>query len=233
MPGLASEEQNHWPGYGDALTAMTMMLIFVTAVLTVAFFGLSQNVSRSMVEKIAKAISIDNLADSGSTDKLASRVVARLESQQHDMEAAAAQSAGQKMAIQAESLKPMAPDHVFASADRVASNPVVPACMLRQSDFITVAFVKRATGIDAETGNRIKAAMESSGHLSESIELKAFVDESGSISDTRRVAFYRLPNLRGKLMAMGVAQDRIRTRIEDAAGNEGSDIVRIDLARTG
>jgi hypothetical protein len=186
-----------------------------------------------MVEKIAKAINIDNLADSGSTDKLASRVVARLESQQRDMEAAAAQSAGQKMAIQAESLKPMAPDHVFASADRVASKPVVPAYTLRQSAFITVAFVKRATGIDAETGNRTKAAMESGGHLSESIELKAFVDESGSISDARRVAFYRLLNLRGKLIAMGVAPDRIRTRIEDAAGNEGSDIVRIDLARTG
>jgi hypothetical protein len=47
------------------------------------------------------------------------------------------------------------------------------------------------------------------------------------------VAFYRLLNLRGRLIAMGIAADRIKARIEDAIGNEGPDIVRIDLAKTG
>jgi hypothetical protein len=233
MAGLAFEEENHWPGYVDALTTMTMMLIFVMTILAIAIFGMSQNVSRSMVEKIAKVINIDTLTDQESTDDLASRVVARLETQQRENQTAAAPPPPEKAAIQAESIRPMAPDHVFASADRSVSKPAVPALVFQQSAFITIAFEKRATGIDAETNDRIKVAMEAGGWLSQSIELKAFVDRSGSISDARRVAFYRLLNLRGRLIAMGIAADRIKARIEDAIGNEGPDIVRIDLAKTG
>jgi hypothetical protein len=233
MAGLASEEENHWPGYVDALTTMTMMLIFVMTILAIAIFGLSQNVSRSMVEKIAKAVNIDNLTEQESTDDLASRVVARLETQQREIQVAAARPIPEKAPIEAESPKPMQADHVFASADRAAREPVVPAQVMQQPAFITVAFEKRATGIDTETNDRIKAAMESGGHMSQPIELKAFADKTGAISDARRVAFYRLLNLRSKLIAMGVAPDRIKARIEDAIGNEGTDIVRIDLAKTG
>ena len=73
----ASEEENHWPGYVDALTTMTMMLIFVMTILAVAIFGLSQNVSRSMVEKIAKVANIDDVSSSETTDTLAARVLSR------------------------------------------------------------------------------------------------------------------------------------------------------------
>ncbi|MCA3564140.1 MAG: hypothetical protein IOC90_10195 [Methylocystis sp.] len=230
---MASEEENHWPGYVDALTTMTMMLIFVMTILAVAIFGLSQNVSRSMVEKIAKAINIDNLTDRESTDDLASRVVARLETQQRDTQAATGRASAENPEIWAESAKPVASGHVFTSADRLSPKAAAPAQVLPEPAFITIAFEKRATGIDNATNERIKAAMQASGGLSQPIEIKAFIEKAGSISDARRVAFYRLLNLRGKLIAMGVAPERIRTRIEDASGNESADIVRIDLARTG
>jgi len=48
----ANEEvEHHWPGYVDALTTMTMMLIFVMMILAVAIFSMSENVSRSLVRE--------------------------------------------------------------------------------------------------------------------------------------------------------------------------------------
>ena len=80
MSNGQAEEENHWPAYVDALTTMTMMLIFVMTILAVAIFGLSQNVSRSMVEKIAKAVNVENIDHNESTDNLAARVMAQIES---------------------------------------------------------------------------------------------------------------------------------------------------------
>ena len=52
------ESENHWPGYVDALTTMTMMLIFVMMILAVAIFSMSENVSRTLVEQVAKSAGI-------------------------------------------------------------------------------------------------------------------------------------------------------------------------------
>ncbi len=54
----SDEESNQWPGYVDALTTMTMMLIFIMVILAVAIFGLSQNVTRDYVERIASAAEV-------------------------------------------------------------------------------------------------------------------------------------------------------------------------------
>jgi hypothetical protein len=225
MAGSAAEEENHWPGYVDALTTMTMMLIFVMTILAIAIFGLSQNVSRSMVEKIAKAANIDNVESSESTEDLASRVMARLEVKTRDTMIAKAEPPPPEVMQE--------PAHQMASTTAATKEQVQPASVKESSAFITVAFQKRATGVDDETNARIKAVMADGGHLSKGVEIKAYADKAGAISDSRRVAFYRLLNLRNQLIAMGVPADRIKARIEDALNQDSTDLVRIDLAKAG
>jgi hypothetical protein len=126
------------------------------------------------------------------------------------------------------------PDHKLNSttvADK--STSPIPAQVEQSAAFITVAFQKRATGLDSDTSDKIKLAMSGGGHLQTGIEIKAFVDKNGAVSDSRRIAFYRLLNLRTQLIAMGMSPDRIKARIEDATGNENGDLVRIDLAKAG
>jgi hypothetical protein len=81
----SSEEENYWPGYVDALTTMVMVLTFIMMVLGIAIFTLSQNVSRSYLESIAKAAGMEAGAGSGtgpgSLDELKQRIVAALEAQ--------------------------------------------------------------------------------------------------------------------------------------------------------
>jgi Na+-transporting methylmalonyl-CoA/oxaloacetate decarboxylase gamma subunit len=228
MAGAASEEENHWPAYVDALTTMTMMLIFVMTILAVAIFGLSQNVSRNMVEKIAKAVNVDATDGNEATDTLAERVMAKLEATSRDTMIADASNAKLNLSQSLE------PDHKLNSttvADK--STSPIPAQVEQSAAFITVAFQKRATGLDSDTSDKIKLAMSGGGHLQTGIEIKAFVDKNGAVSDSRRIAFYRLLNLRTQLIAMGMSPDRIKARIEDAAGNENGDLVRIDLAKAG
>ena len=55
----SGEEENYWPGYVDALTSMVQVLAFVMMLLAMAVFVLSQSVSKSAVEEIAKAAKVD------------------------------------------------------------------------------------------------------------------------------------------------------------------------------
>ena len=76
----ASEEgENHWPGYVDALTTMTMMLIFVMMILSIALFSLSENVSRTLVEKIATSAGLTIASDGISIDDYAEKLIEQLE----------------------------------------------------------------------------------------------------------------------------------------------------------
>jgi Na+-transporting methylmalonyl-CoA/oxaloacetate decarboxylase gamma subunit len=223
MAGAASEDENHWPAYVDALTTMTMMLIFVMTILAVAIFGLSQNVSRNMVEKIAKAVNIDATNGNETTDKLAERVMAKLEA-----------ASSETMVAKLDPSQIHEPDHKLNSTTVADKNlSPTPALVEQSAAFITVAFQKRATGLDNETSEKIKYAMSEGGHLQGGIEIKAFVDKNGAVSDSRRIAFYRLLNLRTQLIAMGMSPERIKARIEDSAGNDNGDLVRIDLAKAG
>jgi Na+-transporting methylmalonyl-CoA/oxaloacetate decarboxylase gamma subunit len=221
-----AEEENHWPGYVDALTTMTMMLIFVMTILAVAIFGLSQNVSRSMVEKIAKAVKIENIDHNETTDRLAERVMAQIESQ----------AGGNTMVAKAD---PPAIDGTqagqnFMSSQPAATNaPIEQAVVQKSTAFITVSFQKRATGIDPQTNEKIKSAMAEGEHMKGSIELKAYAEKVGPVSDSRRIAFYRLLNVRTQLIAMGIPPDRIKAKIEDSLDKDTGDLVRIDLAHAG
>ena len=172
MAGAASEEENHWPAYVDALTTMTMMLIFVMTILAVAIFGLSQNVSRNMVEKIAKAINVDATDGNETTDKLAELVMAKLESS--PKATIVVESAASKPAP-SQSLEP---DHRLNSTTTADKNTnPTPAQIEHSAAFITVAFQKRATGLDHDTSEKIKSAMSEGGRLESGIEIKAFVDK--------------------------------------------------------
>jgi Na+-transporting methylmalonyl-CoA/oxaloacetate decarboxylase gamma subunit len=248
MASREQEEENHWPGYVDALTTMTMMLIFIMTILAVAIFGMSQNVSRAMMEKVAKALNVETTDNTESNDKLAERLVARIEDQNRNTLVAqtpppphtspvAAKPDVPPLAVArteppAPEASPSEPEHKLASslpAERDA--PPKPALVAERAAFITIAFEKRATGLDAETSAKLKAAMADRG--AGALEIRAYAERSGAVSDARRIAFYRLLNLRTQLIAMGVPAERINARIEEAVDGNSGDVVQIGLAKAG
>jgi chemotaxis protein MotB len=224
MAASRDVEENHWPGFVDALTTMTMMLIFIMTILTVVIFSLSQTASRYMVEKVAKVVNIGEIDDKEGAEELMTRIIAKLDaSNQATM---MAQAPAQPKAEEPEGQR-------LQSTAEAGSMPVQSAKVDASPTFLTVTYQRRATGLDEDTRRQIRTAMTDSDSLRKTVELKAFADRATAVSDSRRIAFYRLLNLRTELIALGVPADRIRAKIEESQGISAPDLVRVSLASAG
>ena len=72
------EEMNYWPGFVDALSTMTMMLIFLMLILSLVVISISQNVSRSHVMAIAQAAKVDVSGTPASIENLSAQIISAL-----------------------------------------------------------------------------------------------------------------------------------------------------------
>lgn len=72
------EEMNYWPGFVDALSTMTMMLIFLMLILSLVIASISQNVSRAQVLAIAKAAKVDTSGSPASIENLTAQIISAL-----------------------------------------------------------------------------------------------------------------------------------------------------------
>jgi len=76
MAGAADgEEVNYWPGFVDALSTMTMMLIFLMMILSLVVVSISQTASKSQIMAIAKAAKVDSSGSPISIDKLTAQIL--------------------------------------------------------------------------------------------------------------------------------------------------------------
>ena len=216
MAASGEGEENHWPGYVDALTTMTMMLIFIMTILAVTIFGLSQNISRTLVERIARAAHIDVDAFSAAgTQEFAEHVASAIESNPP--------LGGQTALAMAPSGPAPHETRTVASSAPPAVDGASKVSVDQSSALLTLSFLARATRLDDAAAGEMKDFLSKGGYLDgrAAIELKAFATKEGAVSDARRVAFYRLMTVRQRLVALGVPVKLIRTQIEDGRPESG------------
>ncbi|MEI6399058.1 MAG: hypothetical protein WCO71_09825 [Pseudomonadota bacterium] len=72
------EDANYWPGFVDALSTMTMMLIFLMMILSLVVVSISQSASLSQVLTIAKAARVDIQGAPASIEKLTAQILEAL-----------------------------------------------------------------------------------------------------------------------------------------------------------
>ncbi len=72
------EEINYWPGFVDALSTMTMMLIFLMMILSLVVVNISQSASKSQILAIARAAKVDSAGAPISIDKLTAQILEAL-----------------------------------------------------------------------------------------------------------------------------------------------------------
>jgi Na+-transporting methylmalonyl-CoA/oxaloacetate decarboxylase gamma subunit len=219
MASASEDNENHWPGYVDALTTMTMMLIFVMMILSVAMFSMSETVSRSMVERIAQAAGIEIDSDAKPIEEYAQQVAERIEDQKATLIARAEQALpGEEKRIasliEAKRANPDAPVRVETS------NPAL----------LTFAFKPRAVSLDAGAESEMKGFLASGGHIEgpARFDLRAYASaEQGGLSDSRRVAYHRAMTVRARLIGLGVPAQRIAVHVEDKPLERQAELLQV------
>lgn len=225
--------ENHWPGYVDALTTMLMVLTFVMMILGIAVFATSQNVSRVIIEKIAKAARIELPSAETPVEELASRVVSKLEADAETPE-------GQRLAGRARSPGDGMTDGPDPSLDETrkiesqapahAPGAPPPVQTQQRGDGFRVEFQPRATRLDEATARALaeRFTNEPSWREAVRLDIRAGIDSSvPSVSDARRIAYYRAAAIRSAAIRAGVAPERIRMLVDEPGVGPATQSVRV------
>ncbi len=219
MATSTDNDENHWPGYVDALTTMTMMLIFVMMILSVAMFAMSESVSRDVVERLAKAAGVEIEDETKPIDEIARIVAERIEDQKQTQIARLDQGL------------PGEQKRIASNADAARLNPDQPVSVQQKDPaLLTLAFRPRATGLDAGAENEMRGFLADGGHVGGQgkFDLRAYASaEEGGLSDSRRVAYYRAMTIRARLIGMGVPPQRIAVHVEDKPQARQAELVQV------
>jgi ribosomal protein L12E/L44/L45/RPP1/RPP2 len=231
-----SEDDNSWPGYVDALTTMTMMLVFIMVLLAAAIFGLSQQASREMIQKVADAANIKVDLETESVQVLMAKVTEKVH---HDRLMAAQTAIAKAASGSAETVSKVVtmvskavPGGVLDAFSRLETPaPPQPSAVqvTRDDAMLRIKFNPRATGLDPATESQIEAFLRTDPRLASElvIEIKAYAVAEDGISDSRRIAFHRMMNVRSRLLQIGIKPSRIEARLHDVAPDGLKDDVQV------
>lgn len=233
MARKAEEAENHWPGYVDALSTIIMVFIFLVILLGVVIFALSQNIAREMVQVVNEA-------------QQAKEELRAIKEQQ-----AKPKPVGEKEGTYiATPTAPVMADEKQDDGDRT----IVLARPPTKSTEIIVAPTEQPTKegkVKVETSQAMLTLMFSSGveisqeaageigsfiksnpdiDTTATIEIRAFANSvGGSISEARRLAYYRALATRNELLGIGVKSDRISLKVSVSDRSEDRGAVRLYL----
>ena len=229
----SEESEDYWPGYVDALTSMVQVLAFVMMLLAMAVFVLSQNVAKSAVEIIAKAANIDAPANAGVVELTAKILEIVKQAREAPPKSADPSEAEPQREVQT------APER---QPDPAAPAPAAPPANVRApiEKIVNSALRQRAPD-QAPDGLRMLVTFKSGSFVIDSAaqnEIASFVGAhvagasthvvvrgfatptSGSLSEARRIAYYRAITVRKDLLAQNVPAAAIQVRIIDTPDAE-------------
>jgi hypothetical protein len=219
MAAESDNSENHWPGYVDALTTMTMVLTFVMMVLGISIFTMSQNVSRTLIEKIAKAAKVESESATPSSDDLTARIVAKLETL-HERPPTEAPP-GRREPVATTTAQPEAlatRQERIASTAEASTEPAASDTRLSgDPGQLRIVYKSRATQIDEAAREKLIDHLRNAPRFSEAsrIDVLAGVEAANlAVTDARRVAFYRAIRIRSELITQGAPVDRINLKLD-------------------
>jgi hypothetical protein len=214
MSSNSGEEDHTWPAFVDALTTMTMILTFVMLILAVGIASLSQNVGKAVIEAVAEVLNRD--AKPGqpqvTTFEEVTREIERLRNQP-----APIQSVPVETERRIESTQPpeRAPD-------------ARPVAATRSQAALTLVYPQRQHLLDVAAQEAVKSFLTESEEVkaARSLEIHAIASPaSGSLSEARRLAYYRAMLMRAELIKNGISADRIVVRVvPPATGQDGESV---------
>lgn len=229
------EEENYWPGFVDALTTMVMVLTFIMMILGLTVFSLSQNVSKVLLAQIAEAVNVDVPATDLSAE-VVNKIIAAIGSQKKEIDGQKrkARSLAAEQAIEERSQREallVLPGDKHQSIAPADIKPVPAGAVAGETEIaLTIVFQPNAAMFD-EAVRRAIMAFGQKAQDGEFIIRAYAVDQSGTITEARRLAYYRAMLVRQELVKAGLKPAHVIAQIDDSTDLKDRSVVRIFAVR--
>jgi hypothetical protein len=218
-----NQDEITWPAFVDALTTMTMILTFVMLILAVAVGSLSQNASKIFVDtfnEIARERGTQPLTPKTTRSELIAAIkdIKLPAPNELQPEQAAPQKAPPKEIVSAEMPVTAKPPALVASAPT--------------QGLLKLSYPVRQTRLDPTAEKSLKDFLNSSKEIAQAgeIAVQAFAPLSaGSLTEARRVAYYRAMLVRARLLNLGIPADKIVLKVDDRFNEKEGDSVTISV----
>ncbi|MBU3730778.1 MAG: hypothetical protein FGM26_04435 [Beijerinckiaceae bacterium] len=229
------EDENYWPGFVDALTTMVMVLTFIMMILGLTVFSLSQNVSKILLAQIADAVNVDVPA-SDLSEEVVNKIIAAIGSQKKEIEGqkrkardmAAEKTIEERSQREALLVLPGDKHQSQAPAD---IKPLPAGAVAGDAEIaLTIVFQNNAAMFD-ETVRRAIMAFGQKAQDGDFIIRAYAVDNSGTITEARRLAYYRAMLVRQELVKAGLKPGQVVAQIDDSVDVKDRSVVRILAVR--
>ena len=240
------EDANYWPGFVDALSTMTMMLIFLMLILSLVIISVSQNVSRTQLMTIAKAAGIEVTGRPATIETLTSQIVVALATLSSDKTAPnqiIEQPASQTPTVDQHAV--LAPSVEPATPQTATRNPAVRIVSSRPADLvsidrqafaqdgegmITLVFPPRALKFDDLAAKKLSEFINGAGVRGKPMKIRALANvNSGNVTEARRFAYYRAMVVRQFLASNKISNSMIVVSVQDADSADFEDQVQLSI----
>ena len=236
MARRAEEEENHWPGFVDALSTIVMVVTFLLIILVVVIVVISQQVNPETDQNEA-AQSDTQVAELEQKIAEITEVVAE-QTQTIDAQEKTIQEMSQQ-AAQAESTPSVVADagdteNIQAQTPIVETEIVVPR--VDQSSVVrdlrseietaqavmTVLFEENTVELDEGSREKALQFLEENSVIATGqkvVAMSYFDADSISVSQAKRTAYYRLLSVRNALLESGVEPENISASVQESTVN--------------
>ena len=229
------EDENYWPGFVDALTTMVMVLTFIMMILGLTVFSLSQNVSKILLAQIADAVNVDVPA-SDLSEEVVNKIIATIGSQKKEIEGQKrkARDMAAEKTIEERSQREallVLPGDKHQSQTPADIKPLPAGAVAGDTEIaLTIVFQNNAAMFD-ETVRRAIMAFGQKAQDGDFIIRAYAVDNSGTITEARRLAYYRAMLVRQELVKAGLKPGQVVAQIDDSVDVKDRSVVRILAVR--
>lgn len=243
MARKEAEAENHWPGFVDVLSTIVMVVTFLLIILGIVIFVISKNISTEL-EKAAQEV------------EAAQTALAEAQSEAHEMKEKADAQAQQNSASSSQSAavfrsqmsQELTQNDEIESEDKLTvrtrqtknTKQIVISTSERETDLrkLKVTSSKAALSllfkggvkISPDATSEIQTYLKSNSEIVKTgkYEIRAFFNTTtGSISEAKRLAYYRALATRNQLLTLGVEAKKIAIKV--AASGRGEDAGKVNI----
>lgn len=255
MARKEAETENHWPGFVDVLSTIVMVVTFLLIILGVVIFVISENVAKEL-EKSAQKVEAAQAALE-EAQKKANEVYEKALSLakvdiQSDSEDQSEQSSGRtdqsSAAFRSQMSQELTQNDQIDSKDKLTvrtratknTKQIVISTTEQETDHRKLKVIsstaalsllfKGGVKISKEATSEIQTYLKSNDEIekTQKFEIRAFFNTTrGSISEAKRLAYYRALSTRNELLTLGIEARKIAIKV--AASGRGEDTGKVNI----